>query len=140
SLYVDHPHQRGESRIPIGVLTKAVEDQHGLYVEGAVNLETTAGREVWALMKQGALRSMSIGFRVAPDGARFNAATQTVEFTAVDVFEVSIVDQPANDGARIEKIKSRLAAGDTITVRDVEQVFKSIGFSRRESKKLCACA
>ena len=140
SLYLDHPQMRGESAIPIGVIKFLSEDATGLRIEGEINLHTTAGREAWALVKQGALRSLSVGFRVDSDGVRWNAARQVLEITKASLFEVSIVDQPANDAARILEIKSRLNSGDLITVRDLERIFKEIGFTRGESKKLCACA
>src|SRR5258708_4894631 len=47
----------------IGVYTSAKEDDHGLLIEGQLNMETQQGREAYSLLKQGALNGLSIGFR-----------------------------------------------------------------------------
>src|SRR5690606_32435758 len=103
-------------------------------------LETALGRETWALMKQGALTGLSVGFRVEANDVRWDADRQVLEILKADLHEVSVVADPANDNARILEIKSRLSTGDLITVRDLEGIFKEIGFSRREAKVLCSCA
>lgn len=52
-------HNRDE---PIGVWTKFEEDDFGLKAEGKLILETARGREAYALLKAGALDSLSIGY------------------------------------------------------------------------------
>lgn len=138
-LFYQHPEKYGVQPQPIGVITTIKEDDRGLYVEGQINTETRLGRETWALMKQGALSGLSVGFRVAANDVRFDADRQALEIMKADLHEVSVVADPANDSARILEIKSRLSTGDLITVRDLEGIFKEIGFSRREAKKLCSC-
>jgi len=44
-----------------GVWTKASEDDHGLLLEGEINLEVQRAREYYSLIKQGALKGLSIG-------------------------------------------------------------------------------
>ena len=49
-------HRAGE---PIGIYTKLQEDDHGLYVEGEINLDVQRGRACCSMMK--ALSALSIG-------------------------------------------------------------------------------
>src|SRR6185312_5787289 len=48
---------------PIGVWREIKEDQRGLYVRGRLTLDVVRAREVRALMKDGAIDGLSIGFR-----------------------------------------------------------------------------
>lgn len=80
----------------------AKEDDKGLFVKGNINLDTQTGREDFALMKQGVLEDMSIGFII-----RDREIKDDVQFiTKVDLFEISLVTEPANQEAQITAIKS----------------------------------
>lgn len=83
---------------------KAFEDEHGLFVQGEINLKTQRGSETFELMKQGVLQDMSIGFVVREedwkDGIRI--------IKQIDLWEISIVTEPANPEAQITDIKSLL--------------------------------
>jgi HK97 family phage prohead protease len=115
----------------IGVYTVAKEDQHGLYIEGQLNLETQQGREAYALLKQGALNGLSIGFR--PLVEEVNKETGVVHLKKVRLYEVSIVTFPANEDATVNAVKS---APDTI--RDFEEFLREAGKYSREEAKLIA--
>ena len=49
---------------PIGVIDSLEEDKRGLKISGRLAMGTQKGREVFELMKMGALDSMSIGYRL----------------------------------------------------------------------------
>ena len=49
---------------PIGVFTKIVEDDLGLYVEGKLLLDVQRASEAYALLKSGVVKGLSIGFIV----------------------------------------------------------------------------
>ena len=49
---------------PIGVFDEIIEDRRGLKVKGRLAMGTQRGREVYELMKMGALDGLSIGYRV----------------------------------------------------------------------------
>jgi HK97 family phage prohead protease len=89
----------------IGVWSKLSEDQKGLCVEGRLLLEVEKAREAYALLKEGALDGLSIGYQVkqALKGQRRDA---TRLLTEVDLFEISLVTFPANALARISFVKS----------------------------------
>jgi len=87
---------------PIGVWTDVHEDGYGLKVRGAINLHTQTGREAYALLKQGAIDGLSIGFvetqaKYDEDGARV--------ITEAKLFEVSIVTLAMNEQARVMAVK-----------------------------------
>lgn len=107
-------------------------DSQGLYIKGQINQDVQLGREVRSLMKQGALDSMSVGFRVPdaeknleyqPDGTRL--------IKECDVRETSIVTFPANPQALIQSVKSALKYKDNI--RDFEAYLRESGFSRQQA-------
>jgi HK97 family phage prohead protease len=84
---VDHDPARVLARTRSGTL-RLSEDQHGL----AFTIEapdTTLGRDVLALAERGDLGGMSFGFRVRPDGERWQGSRR--ELRSVDLVEVSIV-------------------------------------------------
>lgn len=111
----------------IGVYTKAVEDEHGLYIEGQLNMDTQQGREAYALLKQGALNGLSIGFR--PLVEEVNKETGVVHLKKVRLYEVSIVTFPANEDATVNAVKS---APDTI--REFEKFLRDGGYSQSDAE------
>lgn len=100
-LLVQHDRQS----LPIGRATMLREDRNGLYGEFRVS-ETRQGDEVLALVRDGALDSLSVGFRPIAAGDRWNADRTRVERTEVALPEVSVVPFPAYDGARITGVRS----------------------------------
>ncbi|RWE49283.1 MAG: HK97 family phage prohead protease [Mesorhizobium sp.] len=90
--------------LPIGVWTTMREDTKGLYVEGRLlALNTDYGRRILSLMQGGALDGLSIGYVVKRSSAGSGTAKRFLE--AIDLREVSIVDEPSNDLARVATIK-----------------------------------
>lgn len=89
---------------PIGVYTKMVEDENGLYVEGQLALKTQRGAEAYELMKMGAISGLSIGFMTRADSYDQVSGVRTI--TKGDLWEVSVVTFPMNDQARIDAVKS----------------------------------
>lgn len=91
---------------PVGVWQRAEEDSRGLKLSGQLNLETARGREALALLKQGALNGLSIGFVTEDGGAELDPRTGLRKLTAVDLWEVSLVTFPSNRSARVTGVKS----------------------------------
>ena len=71
-------------------------------------LETDYGRRILSLMKGGALDGLSIGFRVKRSSPGRGATKRWLE--EIDIREVSLVDEPSNDLARISTVKESVAA------------------------------
>jgi hypothetical protein len=93
-------HQQDE---PIGVFTKMFEDARGLYVEGKLLLDVARAREAYALLQEGALGGLSIGY--SPTKYRIHEKTGVRIISKVDLWEVSLVTFPANDAAKITVVK-----------------------------------
>lgn len=89
-------------REPIGVGLEMMEDERGLWVKSAINLDTQRGKEAYSLLKQGALKGLSIGYTVIKDsiekGVRY--------IKEIRLWEISIVTFPANPEALISDVKT----------------------------------
>lgn len=96
---------------PIGVIHLSVDGSGHLIAEGEINLDVPLGRDTHALMKQGALKSMSIGFNIPEGGAVFDAKAGVLRILAVELWEVSVVTFPANPGATIDSVKHAFNLG-----------------------------
>lgn len=79
---------------PIGKFDKLVVDKKGIYVEGTVSDAAERTHGVQTLIKDGALKSFSVGFRVK-DG-KYNSQDDTMLITDVELLEVSVVSVPCN--------------------------------------------
>lgn len=123
---------------PVGVFTKIVEDEKGLYVEGKL-ANTTMGRDLYELMKmtpRPAIKGMSIGYRVTE--AEYPAGKNDSKFPkgcyrkikSADVLEISIVTFPANKKATITNVKSEFV------IRDAEKALREAGYSANEAKTI----
>lgn len=90
----------------IGRWTKAVEDDHGLYVEGELTPGHSVAEDVYASMKHGAVNGLSIGFRIPPGGSAKEGKLRQLK--RIDLIEISVVETPADLGARIGDVKSAI--------------------------------
>ena len=115
---------------PIGVFDEIIEDRKGLKVKGRLAMGTQKGKEVYELMKMGAIDGLSIGYRVSPKGAHYDEKGKRRMLKEVDLMEISAVTFPMNPRARIQAVK-----GEGKSVREWESFFRDEGgLSRSESK------
>ncbi len=111
------------------------EDAKGLYVEGELNLEVQRGREVYALAKQGVLSDMSIGYSIRD----FDIKNGIRQLKDIELWEISIVSEPANPEAKISQVKSLDEIREKIKKKsDLERVLRDAGFSRSAAKFIAA--
>ena len=89
---------------PVGVWLELREDHRGLYARGRLIPEVTRARELMALVKEGAVDGLSIGFRTVK--ARVDPVTRVRRLHAVDLWEISIVTFPLLAGARVRAVKA----------------------------------
>lgn len=100
---------------PIGRWTSMREDDQGLYVKGQIS-ETSLGRDVMTLLKDGAVDSMSIGYEPIPADTEYakTAKGDSVRLLrAVKLWEVSLVSFPADQAAKVTAVKAALPPHDT---------------------------
>lgn len=90
-------YQHDVHSMPIGILKSIHEDEKGLFVDVQLPLKNTRSRDVAALIEVGGLRKFSIGFFVL-DTEEKDGITLLKE---LDVFDVSVVNFPANPEAEV---------------------------------------
>lgn len=126
-------HRSGE---PIGVYEAVQEDERGLLMTGRLLVaEVQRAKEAHALMQNGAVTGMSIGYRVVEDA--IDAKTRTRFLKKLDLHETSIVTFPMHDDARVGIVKAMdniFKAGRLPSLPEFEDFLCEAGFSRTEAK------
>ncbi|TCT12660.1 prohead peptidase [Tepidamorphus gemmatus] len=93
---------------PVGVWDSAIESAEGLTVKGRLLIDDVArAREVRALVREGAVTGLSIGF-VTRKAAPRRGGGRTI--SALDLLEISIVSVPSHPRARVTGAKSASTA------------------------------
>lgn len=116
---------------PIGVWEDMHEDSKGLFVRGRLTEGVRDADEAYALMKDGAIHSMSIGF--IPTVEEYDRKDNVNYIKEIDLWEVSLVTIPANDAAMVSAVKN---ADGKVDVRELERILRDAGLSRRDAKAL----
>lgn len=117
---------------PIGVYTKMVEDERGLYVEGRLLIDDVPkAKSTHALLKAGAIDGMSIGYRTIKSS--YNEVTDIRELIELDLDEISIVTTPANDQSLVTSVKSKLDSGELPSLPEFEKFLRESGFSKSQA-------
>jgi HK97 family phage prohead protease len=118
---------------PIGVYTEIYEDAKGLYVEGQCNMKVQQGMECHALMEQGALTGLSIGYTTVT--SEWDEKALTRKLIRVNLWEVSPVTFPAGDSARAQ-VKFLTEVG---TLSELEDYLReAYGVSKKEATALAS--
>ena len=119
---------------PVGVWLKLAEDARGLFVRGRLMTATPKGREVLALLREGAVDGLSIGFRMLK-GTRDRFGVRRLE--KIDLWEISIVTFPMQPGARVTSVKAGPLDGAKATMREFERwLTQDAGFTRSQARAL----
>ncbi len=115
---------------PIGVWDEIAEDDRGLRVKGRLLKDVQKGREAMALLRAGAIDSMSIGY--ATKAATEEGSGTVRRLLEVDLYEVSLVTFPMLRDAVVTDLKS------IKTIREFERALRDAGFSQNEAKAVAA--
>lgn len=111
------------------------EDAYGLFSEGGLWLgDAPYAKVAYRGMKSKSITGLSIGYYVRESS--FDEKTRVRTLTKLDLVEISIVTTPANDDARIDSIKARIAGGGLPTLPDFEKFLREAGFSKTQSAVL----
>lgn len=119
---------------PIGVWEELAEDKKGLFGRGRLLRGVQKADEAHIIMRNGAIRGLSIGYSVVksePDGNNRN-------LLELDLWEISPVTFAANDKARITAVKSdnmeafarRLRDGDAPSIKEFEDLLREAGIPK----------
>ena len=89
---------------PIGRVEKITVDKKGIFVEANVSEAAERSHGIQTLIKDGALKSFSVGFRVK-DG-KYNREDDSMMITDVELMEISVVSVPCNQDSLFSIKKS----------------------------------
>lgn len=114
---------------PIGGWSNLKEDDRGLFGEGQILLDAgEMEKRAHAHMKARTVTGLSIGYWVRESS--YDEKTGIRTLTKLDLVEISLVTFPANDDARVEAVKFKLAHGELPTDREFEKFLRDAGFSK----------
>lgn len=116
---------------PVGKVLEAREDAKGLFVRVKIAKNTTLGNDAFELIKEGIIKSLSIGFRVEKYEIDEEKGCRRIK--KCELFEFSLVTIPANDEAEIMGFKSV-----PTNERDFEKFLRENGYSRSVAKAITA--
>ncbi|MCU7370239.1 HK97 family phage prohead protease [Paucibacter sp. O1-1] len=127
--------------IPVGKWTKAVEDEHGLYVEGEFTPGLVAADAVYAAMKHGTLGGLSVGGFVKQGDYDATEQGRVIRKWS-RLVEISPVVFPADGAARVQEVKGADmldALAEVATIRELEQLLRdAAGLSKGAASALVA--
>lgn len=130
---------------PIGVWEDLAENNRGLKGKGRLVLETVKGRETYALLKAGAIRGLSIGYRVIDSEPEEGKGTWLLK--ELDLMEISVVSFPANGKATVTATKSQIAIedfarrlrdGEPPDVKDFEGLLRDAGIPKAMAVRIAS--
>lgn len=110
----------------IGKFTEMYEDETGLFVEGELTKGHSVAEDTAALLRHQAISGMSIGYRVKD----YEIDGVIRKLKDIELFEISIVETPADNSAHITNIKS------AEKLKDVESFLRSKGLSQAEATEI----
>lgn len=112
----------------IGKFTDMYEDDKGLFVEGELTKGHSTAEDAAALLRHGAISGMSIGY-AAKDYEQDGVIRKLKD---IELFEISLVESPADNNAHITSIKS------AEKLKDIEAILRTKGFSQKEATEIVA--
>lgn len=116
----------------IGKWTSITEDDTGLRVEGELTSGHSVAEDAYALLKHGAIDGLSIGY--FPVDVK-ELGDDRRELKKIELVEISIVESPADLGAKVSDIKAAIEQMQTL--KDIERLLReSAGFTRSDALAL----
>lgn len=120
AMFVNHD----SYSIPVGDWISLAEDDSGLYVKGKIDMNHKDGMTVYSALLRKAVDALSIGFRIPKGGADEKEDGSRI-INTIDLKEISLVNFPADDAARISVVKSEI---ETINdLKDAELFLRDSG-------------
>ena len=129
-------HDRYE--VPIGKWTSLSKDEIGLKVEGALDLSQEKAQVIYNAIKFGSITGLSVGMQVNDEDYEAIEDNHHRIKNVAKLYEISIVNFPADESARILTVKSDFNACNNIT--DFERCLRDAGASRNKAKEIISIA
>lgn len=125
--------------MPVGVWDKLEVDGIGLKAYGRINLKMTAGAELYEAVKFGSVDGLSICIRLAENDYFYDDKLIRHITNVQDMREISLVNFPADSGARMVDFKS--VKGENInSIREFERNLRDAGCSKNDAMTLISMA
>ena len=119
-------HQMSDPMMNIGQTVKAVEDDHGLFVEVQLDLDNPNAAYTHKLIKEGRVNQMSFAFDIEDYAfAESEEHGDYLELRKMRLHEVSVVQVGANQATELLDVKdrlSRLKAGRALSTKNENQL------------------
>jgi HK97 family phage prohead protease len=130
--------------MPIGKWTKAIEDNHGLFVEGELTPDLDLAKNVRAALKHGTLDGLSIGGYLKKGDFEKTEEGRLIHKWS-ELTEVSPVVFPADSSARInlssvKSIDFEALLPECKTERDIEKLLRDAGLGKWEAMAIVSRA
>jgi len=125
-------HNTSDPKYNIGAVTLAREDERGLYVEAEFDGESEVAQDVRHLVKTGRLYQFSFAYDVREAGeVTLENEAKACELRELDLFEVSLVQIPANQHAEVTDVKGakagrRNSKADADTIKEAIRLLESL--------------
>lgn len=109
----------------IGKLLSMKEDDVGLFVEGELTPGHSVAENAAASLKHGAISGLSIGYAIDEDDVEYENSVRVLK--RIKLYEISVVEEPADNHARISDIKS------ADSLKEIESILREVGGFSRDS-------
>lgn len=120
-----YDHDTSDPMHNIGRITKAYEDERGLFVEGEFDADNETAQYVRKLAQEGRIYQFSFAYDVKGSGiVELDGGEKANELQKLDLYEVSIVQIPANQNAVMTGVKS--ADGGSAAVSRLREMAQGI--------------
>lgn len=135
-MYYNHSYLSwGANPYRIGKWIELREDDIGLFVKGELTPNLQLAADVAAMLKHGTIDGLSIAF-YPPSEMDFEWVDNALLIKRVDVYEISVVDEPSDRSARIDLNDQAIAAVEN--QRDALELLQGVGMSARAAESLLA--
>lgn len=122
-------HNMSDPDYNIGAVLEAVEDEHGLKVRAALDLDAPKAAQVYRLLKAGRVSQMSFAFDVLDGAWAERDGVEVYELRKMKLYEVSVVPIGANQETEVLAVKAAAAAvsagvkeGRTLSTKNLEEL------------------
>ena len=100
-------HSTDDPEYNIGKVIDAYEDERGLFVRAEFDADNPKAQYVRKLVQQGRLYQFSFAYQVLDAGTvELDSGLEAYELRKLDIFEVSLVQIPANQHAEVVEVKA----------------------------------
>jgi HK97 family phage prohead protease len=107
------------------------DSEQGLIIKGELNLDVQLAKETYALLKQGALKGLSIGYEVVKFDNTYRNKNKIRLLKELKLWEVSLVTFPANPLSNVTSVKSVVPFHDDMPVAEDGTAWDAAGARKR---------